>query len=84
MDTKTLHQEVIFKILCSSDRVGSVIGKGGAIIKALQSDTGATITIGATITDCDEQLVTVTASEVSHVVIFYDILHVLRFCCLSY
>ncbi|XWS54580.1 hypothetical protein CRYUN_Cryun10bG0101200 [Craigia yunnanensis] len=63
LDTKTLLQEVVFKILCSSDRVGSVIGKGGAIIKALQSDTGATITIGATITDCDERLVTVTASE---------------------
>ncbi|XWS39789.1 hypothetical protein CRYUN_Cryun18bG0084500 [Craigia yunnanensis] len=63
LDTKTSPQEVVFKILCSSDRVGSVIGKGGAIIKALQSDTGATITIGATITDCDEQLVTVTASE---------------------
>ncbi|XP_022726780.1 KH domain-containing protein HEN4-like isoform X2 [Durio zibethinus] len=60
---KKLQQEVVFKILCSSDRVGGVIGKGGAIIRALQSDTGATITIGATITDCDERLVTVTASE---------------------
>ncbi|XVF01488.1 hypothetical protein REPUB_Repub04eG0093200 [Reevesia pubescens] len=63
LDAKTLQQEVVFKILCSSDRVGGVIGKGGAIIKALQSDTGATISIGATITDCDERLVTVTASE---------------------
>ncbi|XP_022726785.1 KH domain-containing protein HEN4-like isoform X6 [Durio zibethinus] len=62
---KKLQQEVVFKILCSSDRVGGVIGKGGAIIRALQSDTGATITIGATITDCDERLVTVTASEIS-------------------
>ncbi|XVF44865.1 hypothetical protein PTKIN_Ptkin02bG0158100 [Pterospermum kingtungense] len=63
LDIKMLHQEVVFKILCSSDRVGGVIGKGGAIVKALQNDTGATITIGATITDCDERLITVTASE---------------------
>ncbi|KAK6253334.1 hypothetical protein QUC31_015054 [Theobroma cacao] len=63
LDTKTLQHEVVFKILCSSDRVGGVIGKGGAIIKALQSDTGTTITIGPTLTDCDERLVTVTASE---------------------
>ncbi|XVF67292.1 hypothetical protein PTKIN_Ptkin10aG0109300 [Pterospermum kingtungense] len=63
LDTNTVLQEVVFKILCPSDRVGSVIGKGGGIIKALQSDTGAAITVGATITDCDERLVTVTASE---------------------
>ncbi|GMI88333.1 HUA ENHANCER 4 [Hibiscus trionum] len=63
LDTKTLQQEVVFKILCLNDRVGGVIGKGGANIKALQSDSGATVTIGATITDCDERLVTVTASE---------------------
>lgn len=81
---KMLHQEVVFKILCTSDRVGGVIGKGGAIVKALQNDTGATIAIGATITDCDERLVTVTASEVSHFVIFNDILIMLTLCCLCY
>ncbi|OMO63490.1 hypothetical protein COLO4_32403 [Corchorus olitorius] len=63
LDSKKLQQEVVFKILCSTDRVGGVIGKGGAIIRALQNDTGASIAIGATITDCDERLVTVTASE---------------------
>ncbi|OMO85254.1 hypothetical protein CCACVL1_10315 [Corchorus capsularis] len=63
LDSKKLQQEVVFKILCSTDRVGGVIGKGGSIIRALQNDTGASIAIGATITDCDERLVTVTASE---------------------
>ncbi|XP_039014766.1 LOW QUALITY PROTEIN: KH domain-containing protein HEN4-like [Hibiscus syriacus] len=63
LHTKTLQQEVVFKILCLNDRVGGVIGKGGATIKALQSDTGAAVAIGATFTDCDERLVTVTASE---------------------
>ncbi|KAE8719865.1 RNA-binding KH domain-containing protein, putative isoform 2 [Hibiscus syriacus] len=63
LNTKTFQQEVVFKILCLNDTVGGVIGKGGATIKALQSDTGAAVTIGATFTDCDERLVTVTASE---------------------
>ncbi|GLT26109.1 hypothetical protein SLA2020_011960 [Shorea laevis] len=63
LDTKRLQQEVTFKILCSSEKVGGVIGRGGAIIKSLQSETGASIAIGALIADCDERLVTVTASE---------------------
>ncbi|KAJ4832802.1 hypothetical protein Tsubulata_044944 [Turnera subulata] len=64
MESKaTQQQQVIFRILCSNDRIGSVIGKGGSIIKGLQSETGAGITIGNTVADCDERLITVTASE---------------------
>ncbi|XP_041014698.1 KH domain-containing protein HEN4-like isoform X1 [Juglans microcarpa x Juglans regia] len=63
IETRTLQQDVIFKILCSNDRVGGVIGKGGAIVRALQNETGATICVGASITECDERLITITASE---------------------
>ncbi|KAL5787831.1 hypothetical protein ACOSP7_004780 [Xanthoceras sorbifolium] len=63
LETKTQQQEVNFRILCSNDRVGGVIGKGGTIIKALQSETGASIAVGATVAVCDERLITVTASE---------------------
>ncbi|KAE8008327.1 hypothetical protein FH972_004848 [Carpinus fangiana] len=63
LDTKTLVQEVIFKFLCSNDRVGGVIGKGGAIVRALQNDTGASISVGASIANCDERVITITASE---------------------
>lgn len=68
LDTKTLVQEVIFKFLCSNDRVGGVIGKGGAIVRALQNDTGASISVGASIANCDERVITITASEVCHCV----------------
>lgn len=44
--------------------LGGVIGKGGTIIKALQNETGASITIGATVAECDERLITVAALEV--------------------
>ncbi|KAL5855077.1 hypothetical protein ACOSQ4_004879 [Xanthoceras sorbifolium] len=63
LETKTQQQEVNFRILCSNDRVGGVIGKGGTIIKALQGETGASIAVGATVAACDERLITVTASE---------------------
>ncbi|KAK4847116.1 hypothetical protein QYF36_025711 [Acer negundo] len=63
LETKLQQLEVSFRILCSNDRVGGVIGKGGIIIKALQSETGASIAVGATVAECDERLITVTASE---------------------
>ncbi|CAI0448582.1 unnamed protein product [Linum tenue] len=62
-ETRELEAEVSFRILCSSDRVGGVIGKGGSIIQALQNETGASVIIGPTVSDCDERLITVAASE---------------------
>ncbi|KAM7479042.1 hypothetical protein LguiA_027255 [Lonicera macranthoides] len=56
-------QEVVFRILCSSDRVGGVIGKGGTIIRALQNETGAQIVVGASIAECDDRVITITCME---------------------
>ncbi|XP_061370842.1 KH domain-containing protein HEN4 [Gastrolobium bilobum] len=63
LEPKSLHQEVTFRILCPNDRVGGVIGKGGNIVKALQSETGATISIGPAVAECEDRLITITASE---------------------
>ncbi|KAA8536391.1 hypothetical protein F0562_028869 [Nyssa sinensis] len=63
LDPRTQPQEVVFKLLCSNERVGGVIGKGGTIVKALQNETGASISVGATVADCDERLITVSAME---------------------
>ncbi|GAB4838403.1 hypothetical protein Ancab_027938 [Ancistrocladus abbreviatus] len=62
-DPKPQQQEIIFKILCSVDRIGGIIGKGGSIIKALQNETGVTIKIGPSVADCDERVVTITSME---------------------
>ena len=64
VDPKALQLEVSFRILCSNDRVGGVIGKGGSIVRALQSETGANIVIGPAVAECEDRLITVTASEV--------------------
>ncbi|KAL2343847.1 hypothetical protein Fmac_005132 [Flemingia macrophylla] len=63
LDPIAFQQEVTFKILCSNDRVGAIIGKGGSVIKSLQNDSGATISFGPLVVDCEDRLVTITASE---------------------
>ncbi|KAH1218208.1 KH domain-containing protein HEN4 [Glycine max] len=63
LEPKALQQEVSFRILCSNDRVGGVIGKGGNIVRALQSETGATISIGPLVAECEDRLITIAASE---------------------
>ncbi|CAI9104128.1 OLC1v1002748C2 [Oldenlandia corymbosa var. corymbosa] len=57
------QHEVVFRILCLNDRVGTVIGIGGSIVRALQAESNAIISVGPTIPDCEERLITVTAME---------------------
>lgn len=70
LQTRIQQQDVVFKILCENDRVGGIIGKGGSIIKALQTETGATVSVGASVAEHDERLITITASEVYLLVLF--------------
>lgn len=57
-------RQVVLKILCSNGKASCVIGKGGSTIRDLQSETGVSISVGDTVADCNERLITVTASEV--------------------
>ncbi|XP_023755747.2 KH domain-containing protein HEN4 [Lactuca sativa] len=59
------QKEIVFRIQYSSDKVGSLIGKSGTIIQAIQNESGAHIAIGAPVSDCDERLITISAMEVS-------------------
>ena len=58
-----LEEEVVFKLLCQVDKVGSLIGKGGSVIRALQCETGALIKIADTALDSDERIVVISALE---------------------
>lgn len=64
LDPRALQKEVTFRILCSNDRVGAVIGKGGSTIRALQNETGANISIAPPVVECEDRLITITALEV--------------------
>ncbi|KAJ0242128.1 KH domain-containing protein HEN4 [Hirschfeldia incana] len=57
------NQDVVFKILCSIENAGGVIGTGGKVIRMLHSESGALISVGNTVADCEERLITVTATE---------------------
>uniref|UniRef100_A0A1D1YD91 KH domain-containing protein At4g18375 n=1 Tax=Anthurium amnicola TaxID=1678845 RepID=A0A1D1YD91_9ARAE len=60
---KVFEEDVLFRMLCTNDKVGSIIGKGGAIVRALQSDTGASIKIVDAISDSEERVIAIAARE---------------------
>jgi hypothetical protein len=55
--------EVTFRLLCPVPRSGSVIGKGGEIIKQLRADTGARIRIEECLPNAEERVITISASD---------------------
>ncbi|XP_026389662.1 KH domain-containing protein HEN4-like isoform X2 [Papaver somniferum] len=57
------EEDIVFRMLCHLDKVGSLIGKGGSVIRALQSDTGASIKIADAEPDSDERVVLISARE---------------------
>ncbi|XP_060172978.1 KH domain-containing protein HEN4-like isoform X2 [Lycium barbarum] len=58
-----LEEEVVFKVLCPVDKVGNLIGKGGSIIRVMQTETGASIKVADSASDLDERLVVISARE---------------------
>ncbi|GMN34025.1 hypothetical protein TIFTF001_004470 [Ficus carica] len=62
-DAKGTQKEVVFRFLCSNDAAGSVIGRKGAIIRALENETGAAIRFTAPTTGSVERVVTISAVE---------------------
>ncbi|KAF5182782.1 Rna-binding kh domain-containing protein rcf3 [Thalictrum thalictroides] len=57
------EQELVFRLICSEDKIGGVIGKGGSIIKALQNETGASIRVAGPVAESDDRVITVSALE---------------------
>lgn len=61
------ENELVFRLLCPSDKIGSVIGKGGSIIYSLRKDTGARIKIANAVPGSDERVIIVSAFEVQFI-----------------
>eukprot|EP00245_Coleochaete_scutata_P005389 TRINITY_DN1888_c0_g1_i2.p1 TRINITY_DN1888_c0_g1~~TRINITY_DN1888_c0_g1_i2.p1 ORF type:complete len:604 (+),score=111.05 TRINITY_DN1888_c0_g1_i2:97-1908(+) len=55
--------EISFRVLCPASKVGSIIGKGGSIVKHIREMTGAKIKVEAAVADCEERVITVTGTE---------------------
>lgn len=74
-DMKDKLHEVVFRLLCSDKAAGGVIGKKGTVVKSLEDKTGALITFSALMTNCDERVITISATEVcpsSHTTIGFN------------
>ncbi|KAF3550007.1 hypothetical protein DY000_02010418 [Brassica cretica] len=58
-----VEEEVSFRLLCPADKVGSLIGKGGAVVRALQNETGASIKVSDPTHETEERIVVISARE---------------------
>lgn len=57
-------EDTVYRYLCPLKKIGSIIGRGGEIIKQLRTETTSNIRISETIPGCDERIVTIySASE---------------------
>ncbi|KAL3527052.1 hypothetical protein ACH5RR_011708 [Cinchona calisaya] len=60
--TENSHSsDTVYRILCQSRKIGSVIGKGGGIIKALREETQAKITVADSVPGSDERVILVSS-----------------------
>lgn len=55
--------DTVFRYLCPVKKIGSVIGRGGDIVKQLRMETRAKIKIGEAVPGCDERVVTIFSAS---------------------
>eukprot|EP00250_Pteridium_aquilinum_P002781 c13004_g1_i1 orf=180-1805(-) len=58
-----VEEELVLRVLCPNDRVGSMIGKGGSIIRKMREDTGAHIKIADPVPNSDERVIEIMSTE---------------------
>ncbi|KAJ4980235.1 hypothetical protein NE237_031072 [Protea cynaroides] len=56
-------EELTVRLLCPSDRIGRVIGKGGSAIKSVRQTSGARVEVDDKKVDREECLITITSTE---------------------
>ncbi|GAB4831652.1 hypothetical protein Ancab_005664 [Ancistrocladus abbreviatus] len=55
--------DTVYRYLCPATKIGSIIGRGGEIVKQLRVDTKSKIRIGETVPGCEERVVTVYSTS---------------------
>ncbi|OWM74760.1 hypothetical protein CDL15_Pgr004527 [Punica granatum] len=55
--------DTVYRCLCPGRKIGSIIGKGGEIVKQLRIDTKAKIRIGETVPGSEERVVTIYSTS---------------------
>ncbi|XP_059645365.1 KH domain-containing protein At4g18375 [Cornus florida] len=52
-------EDTVYRYLCPGKKIGSIIGRGGEIVKQLRTDTKSKIRIGETVPGCEERVITI-------------------------
>ncbi|XP_054801123.1 KH domain-containing protein At4g18375-like isoform X1 [Prosopis cineraria] len=52
-------EDTVYRYLCPVRKIGSVIGRGGEIVRQLRIDTKSKIRIGETVPGCEERVITI-------------------------
>lgn len=55
--------DTVYRYLCPVRKIGSIIGRGGDIVKQLRAESQAKIRIGESMPGCDERVVTIFSSS---------------------
>ncbi|KAL9266552.1 KH domain-containing protein [Drosera capensis] len=56
-------EDTVYRYLCPVAKIGSIIGRGGEIVKQLRVDTKAKIRISDTVPDCSERVVMIYSNS---------------------
>ncbi|KAK4795287.1 hypothetical protein SAY86_013281 [Trapa natans] len=56
-------EDTVYRYLCPGRKIGSIIGKGGEIVKQLRIDTKSKIRIGESVPGCEERVVTIYSTS---------------------
>ncbi|KAK7381297.1 hypothetical protein VNO78_33876 [Psophocarpus tetragonolobus] len=52
-------EDTVYRYVCPGRKIGSVIGRGGEIVKQLRVETKSKIRIGETVPGCEERVITI-------------------------
>ncbi|TVU03249.1 hypothetical protein EJB05_51218 [Eragrostis curvula] len=61
--TPNCSGELVFRVLCPGDKIGLVIGRGGATIKGIRQESGARIDVDDAKNDREDSIITITSTE---------------------
>ncbi|KAL8475717.1 hypothetical protein ACS0TY_028393 [Phlomoides rotata] len=56
-------EDTVYRYLCPGKKIGSIIGRGGEIVKQLRLDTKSKIRIGESVPGCEERVVTIYSTS---------------------
>ncbi|KAH7372980.1 hypothetical protein KP509_17G032000 [Ceratopteris richardii] len=55
--------ELAFRILCPREKIGSIIGKGGNVVRSLEEDIGVSIDVRGSVSGSEERVIMVSSVE---------------------